>query len=98
MVTKNNIGPHQGTATNPLSFDAAYRLLTANPNNQYQTTGNNSAFIAIATTGKRGAHEGERVIIFKSNGVEMARAYECCWGYQTNCNNAYIDCYTQAIA
>lgn len=98
MVTKNNIGPHQGTVTNPMMFDDAYRLLIANPNTQYQTTGNNTAFTAIATTGKKGAHKGDRVIIFRSNDVEMARAYGCCWGYQTNCNNTYIDCYTQAIA
>ncbi len=36
-------------------------------------------------------------MIFKSDGQERARAYECCCGHVTNCNRTHIDMYTEAI-
>jgi len=98
---KNN-GPHYGTVENPLSFDGAYNFVTENPDNEYQTTGLGVEFTATATTAKKGKHVGEQVIIFKSYNakkrlVERARAYECCWGHQTNCNRTYVDPYTPEI-
>ncbi len=98
MVTKENIGFHQGAINNLLSFNDAYQMLQTHPGSQFATSGNNASFTAEATTGQKGEHSGERVIIFRSNNVEMARAYECCWGHQTNCNKTYIDCYTQVIS
>jgi hypothetical protein len=97
MINKPNIGPHRGEISNPLSFNSAFELLGNNQDCQYESTGNKSIFTAIPTTAQKGTHKGERVIIFASNGAEMARAYECCWGHQTNCNSTYIDCYTMAI-
>lgn len=98
-LKKPNIGPHSGSATNPLqSFDTAYKYVQANPEKDYYTTGNATPFIAMATTAtRRGASEGQPVIRFLSGGRESARAYKCCWGYRTNCLRTHIDCYTKAV-
>jgi len=96
-VIKPNLGPHYGNVQNRLTFAAAYQHITANPNAQYQTTGNKTTFTAEATRSKGGTHRNQQVIVFRSQGKERARAYECCWGHQTNCNKTHIDCYTKAI-
>ena len=96
-VVKPNIGPHAGEANNLLSFDRAYDYCAAHPDIVYKTTGNEVDFTPRATVGKRGGHQGKKVLRFMFGKQERSRAYECCWGYKTNCNRAYIDCYTEAI-
>ena len=96
-ITKPNLGPHHGIVPNRRGFAAAFEHIAANPNAQYETTGNNTPFTAEATYATRGAHRDQQVIVFRSDGQERARAYQCCWGHQTNCNSTHIDCYTQAI-
>jgi len=96
-VVKPNLGAHAGRVNNPLSFDEAYAQALANPNRTYHTTGNRTPFVVTATGGEKGKHANERVLRFMSDRRERARAYECCWGYRTNCNCTYIDCYTRAI-
>lgn len=96
-VVKPNLGAHTEQANNPLSFDEAYAQVRANPNRTYHTTGNQTAFVVTATSGKKGKHVNERVLRFMSDGIERARAYYCCWGRRTNCNSTHIDIYTEAI-
>ncbi len=96
-VVKPNLGPHAGRAKNPLSFAKAYAEVRASPNRTYHTTGNQTAFVVAATTGKRGKHANERVLRFLSDGKERARAYHCCWGHLTNCSSTHIDIYTAAM-
>jgi hypothetical protein len=97
MVTKNNIGNHGGNGNPPLDFDQAYNLCSNNPNRVYQTTGNQIPFTVIATVGQRGDHANERVLRFMSGTQERARAYACCWPFQSNCNATHINCYSEAI-
>lgn len=96
-ITKRNLGPHYGNIRNRLTFAQAYQHITNNPNTQYRTTGNNTPFTAHATRATRAKHENQQVIVFRSQGQERARAYDCCWGHQTNHNGTHIDCYTEAI-
>lgn len=97
MTTKPNIGPHANTAHNRMTFDMAFTHIYANPTTPYATTGDGTPFTARAALTTRGVHKGERVIIFRSNGQERARAYECCWGHGTNCNRTHIACYSEAV-
>lgn len=96
-IVKPNLGPHAARAKNHLSFDAAYAQVLANPNRRYHTTGNRTPFIVLAALVTKGKHANERVLRFMTNGKERARAYECCWGYRTNCNSTHISIYTMAI-
>ena len=96
-VVKPNLGAHAGRADNHLSFDGAYTQALANPNRTYHTTGDETAFVVKATSGKKGKHANERVLRFMSDDKERARAYHCCWGHRTNCNSTHIDIYTEAI-
>ena len=102
MIKKPNLGPHFDIITNRKSFDQAFTEIQRNPNANYNTTGNETPFSAEATICRKGPHEGERVITFKTKTnkpveTEKARAYECCWGHKTNCNRTHIDCFTKAI-
>lgn len=97
MTIKDNIGSHGGTGNPPLDFNAAYILCSNNPNRVYHTTGNQTPFTVIATTGESGEHRDERVLRFMSGDQERARGYSCCWPYKTNCNKTYIDCYSESI-
>lgn len=93
-MAKPNIGRHSGTVTNPLTFAQAYEQILAHPTAKYKTTGNQTAFTAQAAKAIKGKHKGEKRIKFLPHGEY---AYECCWGYETNCYGQYIDCYTAAI-
>ena len=97
MVTKTSRPFHFGQIQPQRSFDAIYAALPQNPNHIYHTTGNQRPFTATAQIAVRGAHAGQPVIVFRTNGIERARAYKCCWSYQTNCNRTYIDCYIMAL-
>jgi hypothetical protein len=58
----------------------------------------NHDFEAKATITTRGQHEGEKVIlIFGPSGKEFARIYSCCWGHTTNCSQARIGGYSDAL-
>jgi len=80
-------------------------LLTASFAVAYSKVGSSSAYTTISGTSftahasqvTKGAKKGTEVIIFKRNGRESARAYQCCWGHITNCNRTYIDSYTEVI-
>jgi hypothetical protein len=72
------------------------RIIQERPESVY-TTAFGTRFTAEARLAKKGQHKGQKVIIFKQNGKEMARAYECCWGHETNCNRTYIDSYSPNI-
>ena len=96
-VVKPNLGSHAEIANSPLSFDEAYDEVCANPNREYHTAGNQTLFSVIATRRQGGKHANERVLRFMSNSQERACAYDCCWGYRTNCDSTHIDIYTKAI-
>ena len=102
MIKKPNLGIHFGTIANAKSFDQAYAHIQQNPNMTYNTTGNETPFVAEARTCQKGPHKLEKVIIFKTKTnkdveTEKARSYECCWGHKTNCNKTHLDCFTRAI-
>lgn len=88
--------PHSGSVDNPRTFQQAYEVASHNPGNLYRTKAG-TPFKCEAKITSRGPHKGDKVIIFKQDGIEMARSYECCWGKQTNCNRTYIDSYTPEI-
>lgn len=95
-IVKPSRPPNDGFCPNRLAFDEAYEQVKNNPNKQYETTGNQTPFKAIATKTSKGVHQGDKVIRFIT-GTEKGRAYKCCWGHITNCNRTYIDCYTKAL-
>ena len=97
MVVKPTREVHHDVLMNRISFAEAYRMVSSNPVKEYRTSGNQSPFVAVASKAGRGNHMGEKVIIFKTEGKEMARCYPCCWGHMTNCNRTYIDCYTSVL-
>lgn len=94
MVVKESIGPHSGAVVNALTFDQAYDLATQEPDRQYHTGGNSTPFTVQARITTKGEHRGSRVIVFRSDDQERARAYACCWGARTNCNSTHIEPYT----
>ena len=96
-MSKPNIGRHAAAVTNRKTFAQAYAHILAHPTATYRTTGNRKSFAAKATTAAKGDHKGKKVIRFFQDGKEYARAYECCWGFTTNCHGTYIGCYTAAI-
>jgi hypothetical protein len=98
MVVKENIGPHSGSVINSLTFDQAFHFAQREPDKQFHTQGNGTPFTVQARTASKGLHQGTRVIVFRSNGQERARAYPCCWGARTNCNSTHIEPYTPALA
>lgn len=57
----------------------------------------------MTTTGKQfdtlaiTARDGRKAIVFKRNGVESARAYECCWGHYCNCYGTRFGMYAKAL-
>jgi hypothetical protein len=93
-MSKPNIGRHAAAVANRMTFAQAYAHILAHPTATYQTTGDRTSFTARATTAAKGRHKGEKVIRFFPHGEY---AYECCWGFTTNCYGSYIDCYTAAI-
>jgi hypothetical protein len=97
MVKKRSRPPHFDRTRPRLTFGAAYAAVSRNPGQVYHTTGNGTPFTATAQHALRGTHRGQRVIVFRSDGVERARAYECCWTHRTNCNCTYVDCYVLAL-
>ncbi len=96
-VVKPNLGAHSGQANNRLTFQQAYAQAQANPARVYHTTGNQTPFSVEATHAQRGDHADSPVLRFISDNTERARAYECCWGYRTNCNCTHIDIYSEAV-
>ncbi|MES2352789.1 MAG: hypothetical protein V4568_00065 [Pseudomonadota bacterium] len=95
-VIKENLGPHFGETTNQLSFQEVFLLAEERPHASYETK-IGKAFRVAASLGKKGKHAGESVLKFMDGATERARAYECCWGHRTNCNNQHIDLYSEAI-
>ena len=54
-------------------------------------------FSAVAETTKSGSRAGKPVIKFYQGTKEYGRAYECCWGYSTNCYRTVIGMYSSAL-
>ncbi len=97
-IVKPTRPPHYGSITNRISFQEAFDLAQRKPMVEYYTGGNSTPFIVKAAITKTGNHRNQKVLIFLTDKQERARAYECCWGYKTNCNRTYIDCYTASIS
>lgn len=97
MIIKRSRPAHYEQTHPNLSFDNSYRAILQKPGHIYFTTGNKRSFTATSKTAVRGIHAGERVIIFRTDGIERARVYECCWTHRTNCNRTYVDCYVMAL-
>ncbi|MBC7955783.1 MAG: hypothetical protein H7Y33_07935 [Cytophagales bacterium] len=95
-VIKPSLGPHFGEAANLLTFQEAFSLTEAWPQSSFETK-SGKAMQVRASVGQKGKHTGERVLKFMDGATERARAYECCWGHQTNCNNQPIDLYSEAM-
>lgn len=85
---------HAGKANNRITFLEAVELIQSNKN---YVTSSGKQFTAEAKKTTKGNHKGKITIIFLRNGKESARAYECCWGHITNCNNTYINMYTEKL-
>ncbi len=77
-----------------MTFEQAYAALDPS---EILSTAAGTRFTAETRAFTRGAPNNRKVIIFRTRGRERARAYECCWGFQTNCNRTYIDTYTTAL-
>ena len=97
MVTKPSQPVHFDQTQPRLAFTAAYKAITSSPGRVYYTVGNGAAFTATAQSAVRGAHAGDKVIVFRKDGKERARVYKCCWEHRTNCNRTYVDCYVLAL-
>ena len=87
---------HQGSVPLKHSFEQAHRWLSLNSTNDL-VTARGERFVAVAYTAGKGPHQGKKVIRFLKKDREFCRAYECCWGYTTNCNKARIEVYSAAI-
>jgi len=96
-VVKPNLGAHSGQSSNRLTFQQAYAQAQTTPGRVYHTTRNQTPFTVEAAHTQRGDHANSPVLRFISDNTERARAYECCWGYRTNCNCTHIDIYTEAL-
>jgi hypothetical protein len=96
MPSRPTMPPHSGTVTNSKTFATAYRMIQEHSESIY-TTAFGTRFTVEARLIQKGHHKRQKVIIFKQDGKEMARAYECCWGHKTNCNRTYIDSYSPNI-
>lgn len=96
MIKRPTKPAHFSSVVNPKTFDQAYQSISSGVIEMYYTNAG-TPFTAQAGITQRGRHAEERVIIFRQNGKETARAYECCWGYKTNCNRTYIDSYTPCV-
>jgi len=60
-------------------------------------TSRGKPFTAEASIVTKGTHASEQVIVFRTRGVEYARAYRCCWGTYYNCNRTRIGMYCGAL-
>jgi hypothetical protein len=97
MTVKPTKPPHFSRVDNRSTFNEAYAQILKYPDREYFTSGNATPFKAVATIGKQGNHAGEKVIRFFTHGTEKARSCPCCWGFKTNCNRTYIDCFTETL-
>lgn len=102
LVVKPSLGPRSGTASPPLTFDAAYALLKAAGNSGIDLVSRGGrregrAFTATAGIISKGAHKGERVIRFHKDSKLRAYALRECWNHKTNVNATHIDCYSEMI-
>jgi hypothetical protein len=79
---------------NGRDFDQAY--VSASPIKNLATH-RGTPFSVEAGIVRRGKRAGQPVLIFRRDGRERARAYKCCWGFDTNCNRTYIDVYTTVL-
>jgi len=77
---KPSLGPHYGTANNPInSFTTAYALVKNNQGKIYTSKGGKK-FEAFATVLKSGPRKNHKIIKFKTNKSE-ASASKKCWGH-----------------
>ena len=83
---------HQGIVDLSYTFEEVRDILEKKETQKLITSGG-KAFTASA--GK--TRDGRKVISFFQDGIEFARAYECCWGRYYNCNRTRIGMYTSAL-
>ena len=95
-IVRPTVSCHFDSIENDKTFEEAYTSVGQTVRKVYQTTGGRN-FVAESSVASKGPHKGEKVIVFKQSGKEMARVYSCCWGKLTNCNRTYIDSYTPYI-
>jgi len=86
------IRAHDGIAEQRRSFEETWKALASrNAVSAMTTTG--KQFISLATV----TRDGRKAIVFKRNGMESARAYECCWGHYYNCNRTRFGMYSKGL-
>jgi hypothetical protein len=86
------INAHDGVVEQKRGFLDTWTALSARgPVSAMTTTG--KQFDSLATV----TGDGRKAIVFKRNGLESARAYECCWGHYYNCNRTRFGMYSKAL-
>jgi hypothetical protein len=90
--SRAKIQPHQGTVQTKCDFPGAFSFLENGGRIDLQTSVG-TEFAAEAAESRSKA----RVIRFRQRGKEYARAYECCWGHEYNCNRTRIGMYCRAL-
>jgi hypothetical protein len=98
-IVKPTKEPHHDHAAPPKSFNSVYAGAAGKAKAKtYKTAGNATPFSVSAQRVIHGPRRGQRVLIFRNvEGVERARAYQCCWKHKTNCIRQWIDCYTSML-
>lgn len=91
---------HEGYWSPIHTFNEVWEYLESHGELSGETMQNRSPFIASAKIASRSGSGPERVIRFRNpekSYRETARAYECCWGSQINCNRTRIGMYCAAL-
>lgn len=86
------INAHEGVVEQKRSFVDTWAALSVRRSVSAMTT-TGKEFAALATV----TGDGRKVILFKRNGAESARAYECCWGHYYNCNRTRFGMYAKVL-
>ena len=98
-MVRPTTSPHDGSISNPSSFDEAWRRLSVSGTQELETNAG-TPFAAKAHVTNQGNHKGENCILIKGEGPMVSYSiyiYDCCWGHKTNCSKTYIDAYTPLL-
>lgn len=87
---------HEGSVNLRHSFGEAYNWLRTNTGIELETS-KGKTFTPESSIATKGRHKGEDVIVFKQDGTEYARSYQCCWGHYHNCNRTRIGMYCSSL-
>ena len=83
---------HQGIVDLSYTFEEVWSIVGKKEFDGLITSGGKEF---TASAGK--TRDGRKVIRFFQDGIEFARAYECCWGRYYNCNRTRIVMYISAL-